>query len=155
MPDKKTRLLPNTAASPVGEGVRRWWRLLGTMVLPFCFGIVLTAAGFLLTPLGKLCLDPPDRPAPIRAGAPRPQSPKAVRNADPSGRAREAGAEQDALAQLRRIEEINQQNRQRMGLDPNQPMRPIRPDAPQPGPGRPGYSRPGPPQPSVPAPSLP
>ncbi|MEI7836706.1 MAG: hypothetical protein WCK05_09895 [Planctomycetota bacterium] len=164
MPDNKTKFLPNTVAAPAGKGLRWWGRLLGTMVLPFCFGILLTAVGFVLTPLGKLCVDP-DKPAPVRPAAVRPQSPKAARNTDPSGKAKEAGADQDALAQLRRIEEINQQNRQRMGLDSNQPIRPVRPDAPQPGPiqpgpiqpgpMRPGYNRPGPPQPGVPAPSWP
>lgn len=159
MPDKKTKLLPNAAATPAAKGLRWWGRLLGTMVLPFCSGILLTAAGFMLTPLGKFCVEP-DKPASVRAAAQRPQSPKAARNTDPSGKAKEAGADQDALAQVRRIEEINQQNRQRLGIDSNQPIRPVRPDAPQPGPiqpgsMRPGYNRPGPPQPGVPAPSWP
>ncbi|MCY2925134.1 MAG: hypothetical protein NT031_06785 [Planctomycetota bacterium] len=96
---------------------RRWWRLLGTMVLPLCAGGVLTAGAFVWTPLGRWCQEPDMVPR-SSLPAPRAAGVKAARKPGVADKAPPAQANEDALAQLRQIEQLNRQNRQRIGIEP-------------------------------------
>lgn len=148
----RTKASPDAGAAASETRKRRWLVLAGTMLLPFCVGSVLTGAGFVFTPLAKLCVVP-EKSGASGVAATRPGPGKAARTG-PAVKPAPARSEEDAFAQLRKIEEINQQNRQRMGLGAHsehaapgygpvrpgmrQPGTPLRPDAPGPARSEPG-----------------
>lgn len=151
----------DTRAGTTSIGQGRWWVSWNMMGLSFCLGGLVMAYVFTCTPWGRHLVlkedGPKDRAIVKLPGMsvgdkkPVPPQPLAPRDAqqgqDAVGKPTAKEAAPDPMAELQRINEINNRNRQRMSMSPYPP--------PIPGPPRGGFDLRNPGVPAGPSPVPP
>ena len=135
---QQTRLL--TPGRSEGNADAWSWRKLNHLAMAFLLGVVVTAAAFICTPLGRNYLFSPRTSKPIATQQPSPQPRPSARQHQRTAKANSP----DPQKELERIQAINARNRRLMErrMQPPQmpqPDQPPMPELPEPmGPQPPG-----------------